>query len=145
MCKSSYVYTFEPLPHYGDIIEANISVNNMNNKMALFRAGVSDSTGRTTIVFNGVRYDVEVTKLDDILDTFNNVGLVKIDVEGMESNVIRGAMKFLSKFKPRLFCEALNTEAMLEIDNLVCQLGYQRTANVFNASPTYEWKHPDGI
>ena len=43
--------------------------------------------------------------LDFIIDSFENVSVIKIDVEGFEIQVLKGAEKFLNKFKPAIAIE----------------------------------------
>jgi FkbM family methyltransferase len=45
------------------------------------------------------------TTLDDYIKDYAKVDVVKIDVEGAEAAVMRGAQKFLEKFKPTIFLE----------------------------------------
>ncbi len=56
---------------------------------------------------NRIAIDVEyeATKLDDFIDTYENVDIVKIDVEGAEIQVLKGAKRFFNKFRPVGFLE----------------------------------------
>ena len=45
------------------------------------------------------------TTLNDYINDYTKVDVVKIDVEGAECAVLRGAQKFLEKFKPIIFLE----------------------------------------
>jgi len=56
---------------------------------------------------NRIAIDVEyeTTKLDDFIYEHDNVDIVKIDVEGAEQAVFRGARQFFDKFKPIVFLE----------------------------------------
>lgn len=49
--------------------------------------------------------DVRVERLDDIAADFGSVALVKIDVEGFEPQVLRGAAKFLRDQRPVIVFE----------------------------------------
>ena len=73
-----------------------------------------------------VRLDTEVIALN-----IKKVSLIKIDVEGYELNVIRGALNTIRKFKPILFVE-LNEENLKQyghssetLVNLLWELGYR--------------------
>ncbi len=44
-------------------------------------------------------------KLDDYVDAFNKVDVIKIDVEGAEILVLNGAKNFLEKHRPAIFLE----------------------------------------
>ena len=54
---------------------------------------------------------INVTTLDDYLMgmELDSVNFIKIDVEGFEINVLKGAKKIIEKFKPSLFIEVENT------------------------------------
>ena len=49
-------------------------------------------------------YDVKVTTLDQISTKYNLLknGLVKMDIEGAEMEALRGGMKFMKEYKPKL-------------------------------------------
>ena len=49
--------------------------------------------------------DVEVVRLDDELASLDRIDLIKIDTEGFEFEVLKGASSILEKFKPKLFVE----------------------------------------
>jgi hypothetical protein len=70
------------------------------------------------------------------------VALIKIDVEGMEPQVLAGATDLLSRYRPRVFAEAHTDQ---DFERVLAQLrphGYVATGRVFNASPTYEFVVP---
>ncbi len=77
--------------------EAFISFNRFNPG----GASLSEDSGTTK---------VQVEKLDDVLDSADlpaesKVSLIKIDVEGMEADVIRGATKTIEKYRPIVLFE----------------------------------------
>jgi len=51
----------------------------------------------------GIKHSVVSRKLDSL--EINNVGLIKIDVEGFEKQVLEGASKTINDFKPNLIIE----------------------------------------
>jgi FkbM family methyltransferase len=51
---------------------------------------------------------------------------IKIDVEGMELEVLRGAKEILTQTRPLLIVEALENEAEIEIRNLLNTVGYTK-------------------
>lgn len=68
---------------------------------------------------------VEVKKLDDY--KFNDVDLIKIDVEGHEFNVIEGAIETIKNSFPILLVEIEQRHTKKPIDdifNLILQIGY---------------------
>ncbi|WP_102419020.1 FkbM family methyltransferase [Mycobacterium sp. 4858] len=69
--------------------------------------------------------DVPVKRLDDL--HLDNVGLIKIDVEGHELAVLRGAQDTLTRNRPAVLVEAEerhHPNAVLEITALLTGLGY---------------------
>jgi hypothetical protein len=73
-------------------------------------------------------YDIPVTSIDDyVQENSLNVGLIKLDVEGAESNVIEGAINTIKTQKPLLIISIYHTpkdffEIKPKLENL--QLGY---------------------
>lgn len=70
--------------------------------------------------------DVPMQRLDDL--HLDDVGLVKIDVEGHELAVLRGAVDTLSRNRPTIVVEAEDrhhANAVAEITALLTELGYQ--------------------
>ena len=120
---------FEPFPENAIIIKSMISLNkNLNIK--LVEKAVSDKS--ETLNFN-INSDntmgklqnsnfenfnlnssqllVETIKLDDFIESGNPVpSLIKIDVEGAEEFVLKGAINLLEQFKPTLFIEIHSNE-----------------------------------
>jgi len=118
------VLAFEPVPSSYQKLAMNISLNNFKNIVAENLA-ISDKT--ETLYFDPATYynsggifmmksssenllSVNAIKLDDYVEAFhlNRIDFIKIDVEGFELNVLRGAVKSCHKFKPSLFIEVNN-------------------------------------
>ena len=74
----------------------------------------------------GARQGPPVTRivLDDFLDV-DRLKLVKIDVEGMESQVLRGARRTLARFKPLLYVENAFADKSPELVAVLKELGYR--------------------
>jgi protein O-GlcNAc transferase len=73
------------------------------------------------------------------LDSFNIApDLIKIDVENMEVDVLKGAEKTIRTHKPALFVELVHN--LEEADIMLADWGYTRKAK-FNATPTYHYVH----
>ncbi|MBF0282125.1 MAG: FkbM family methyltransferase [Zetaproteobacteria bacterium] len=101
----------EPIPDTFDHLRDNINLNGMRDRVTALNVGVGEKEGvlRFTSSQDTVNHvlsedeakgmpsmEVPVQRLDDILNNVNPV-LIKIDVEGFESNVIKGANSVLSK------------------------------------------------
>jgi len=52
-----------------------------------------------------VDVEYETVKLDDFINDYEKVDIIKIDVEGAEIDVLKGAKRFFDKFKPICFLE----------------------------------------
>lgn len=82
------------------------------------------------------REKVPVARLDDF--GLQNVGLMKIDVEGMEPAVLRGAKDTIRRSHPVLYVEA-ETPAAHERNVREIPRGYEHTGT-FGATPLEEWQ-----
>lgn len=97
-----HLTTFEPVPLNTDVIARNIELNKIEN-VTLVRAAVGLKTGRTWITDEsnaqvsgpGQGIEVDVVALDDYAHL--NPTLLKIDVEGFEAEVLKGAQNVLAK------------------------------------------------
>lgn len=70
--------------------------------------------------------DVDVVTLDAEVDTWDigarRIAMIKIDVEGAEVDVVRGAMEVLARHRPILYVEA--REHVSELSRILGGLGY---------------------
>jgi len=62
-------------------------------------------------------------RLDDVCDKLGNVLLIKIDVDGMEVEVIRGALELIRKHKPLIWFECYDTIKLGVIKGLLTDCG----------------------
>jgi FkbM family methyltransferase len=124
--ETGTVHSFEPDPINHTFIERNINLNNFKN-ILLFPLGFGDVEGTFKIhTFNernkGMNRiiidtdntksyrEIKITTIDSYVKDKNiqKIDLIKIDVEGFEFNVLRGATKTLTEFNPILFIELDN-------------------------------------
>lgn len=134
------VFAFEPQRVVFQTLNANIALNSMTNvytfqnalgskKKEIFIPSINYEKNNN---FGGISIDgfeegesVNQLTLDSFIKRFDSVKLVKIDVEGMESEVINGAKRFIKKFKPFLYIENDRQEKSKELIELVQSLGYK--------------------
>lgn len=139
---SRHVYAYEPNPKIFEVLARSVDRPNVT----LSRAALSESSGEATLAiprgrtafsnqlaslrrdkFAGPVLEVTVAtrRLDD--EDVGPVGFVKIDVEGFERQVIRGAEQTIRAFRPVLLVEieeAHTGEPADETIDLVRGLGY---------------------
>ncbi|MEO8149871.1 MAG: FkbM family methyltransferase [Bacteroidia bacterium] len=121
--SNGQVYGFEPMPYIYQKCLHNISLNQFKN-ITLENLALSDQTEKLIIndPMNGNsggtfvsrnpnpnpgKITINALTLDQYVSQhqIKNMHLIKIDVEGFETNVLRGAMQTLTNFKPILYIE----------------------------------------
>lgn len=111
------VYAFEPQKTIFQYLSANMVLNNFAH-VSCFNKAVSDKVGTIQIPdidyqkgtnFGAVRLDaerpgeVDVVAIDDL--ALPRCDLIKIDVEGMEPHVLKGAEQTMERFEPIVYTE----------------------------------------
>jgi FkbM family methyltransferase len=106
------VLAFEPAPERYDDLVAGIAVNRLDNVQP-FCIGLADGSGERVLdlrgspsmahaTHNGHTAHVSVRRLDDVLAEHgvDRVRFIKIDVEGLEPEVLLGAERVLASSRP---------------------------------------------
>ena len=119
------VIAIEPHPERFHYLERNIALNDLTN-VTCVQCAIGAEKGRLTLFDvdptlgprpldvsiqpgRGTEFEVPMRTLDELLDELGNppdISLVKIDVEGYESDVLAGMPRLLST-RPRLVVEVL--------------------------------------
>ena len=138
--KKGEVIAFEPVPSTYAILKENKSLNKMNNlQLNSFALGSknenvliyeeTNNRGGASIAIKRSENDgipVEVKRLDElILD--RPVQLIKIDVEGLELEVLKGGEQLIRKDHPALiveYSESRVEEGALDMFNWLKDLGF---------------------
>jgi len=130
---SGKVYAFEPLDANAELAERSIRENGFEGRVVFDRAAVGPSSGSATLTFpvetlnSGGAYllrpgtaplagnltnSVSQVALDDLNlhQLARAVRLIKMDVEGAEPLVIRGAVRLLKTAKPLILSEIHPTQ-----------------------------------
>lgn len=131
------VYAFEPQRLIFQTLCANLALNSLTNGHA-FNMAVGAAPGTATLPvidptglnnFGGVSLKaanqgevVQVAALDDL--ELAACRLIKIDVEGMEREVLSGAAKTLERFRPILYVENNQADKSDALIRAIDQLGY---------------------
>jgi len=108
VCKS-HTISFEPIPSTCNILRDNIMLNRLAQNVEIYNCGIGeeesvlsfskdlDSINHVVIDKEEIEtIDIKVKPLDEML-VAENPSLMKIDVEGFETPVIKGAKKVLRK------------------------------------------------
>lgn len=132
------VLSFEPDPETYKLLKENIVLNGLDNVNALNMA-CSDISQDVTLwkskehpATNSIEEEihdsspiiVHSNKLDNLLKTFDNIALIKIDAEGAEERIIKGAMQILLAQKPKIIFEASTIERLIYTGYLLSIIGY---------------------
>lgn len=101
--------SIEPIPSTFKHLRRNVRVNGIENLVSLECCGLADRPGRLRFIadagvmnrvapnhYSGETMEVPVRALDDIIGEFRPV-LLKIDVEGFEENVLKGAQNVVDE------------------------------------------------
>ena len=74
--------------------------------------------------------------IDSIQNKFNDVSVIKIDVEGYEYNVLKGAKNLITKHKPVIIIE-IGVDNIDRVHTLLNELGYQLYKTLLNENFIY--------
>lgn len=127
------IYAFEAHPKTYQILKFNISeYKNIHS----FNFGIGSkedvlklhsnrhNLGGSSFVYDqksGLHYNVKIKKLDQFKDKLKNIGLIKIDVEGMEFDVIEGANEIITNNRPLILFEQSDQDFDKNGDSKVIQ------------------------
>ena len=124
------VYAFEPVDANADLLERSITENGFGGRVRFQRAAVGAAAGTATLTFaaetlnSGGAYllrdgsaplagnttkDVPLVALD-LLELRRPVRFIKMDVEGAEPQVLRGAARILAEDRPVILSELHPTQ-----------------------------------
>ena len=139
---SKKVYAFEPNPKSFKILQKTVDKN-----VKVFPYALSDKSSYDFLKIprgekgysnqggsiRNVKLDkkfaklkVETKKIDDL--RLNNIGFIKIDAEGVELKILKGAKKLIKKYKPTLLIEIEERYISKSIEktlNQILNLGYR--------------------
>jgi protein O-GlcNAc transferase len=149
-CPSTKVISLEPERECFNFLRANMTANSVkefevynvgawdeNKKAYLSKFSSYKDMGLSRIVNEPTDYEVDLVSLDEFID--EEVGLIKVDVEGSEPKVLNGAREIITKYKPIIVCETAKPNEKAMLNELLGTLGYPPTTLKFNATPTYIW------
>ena len=141
--RSGEVYAFEPQTAIFQLLATNCVLNDLTN-VRLYNEGCAAQRGEIEIAepdyagtqnFGGLslatlaqgastrRRKVPVRPLDETYDG-DRLRLIKIDVEGMEAQVLAGAAHMIARFRPALYVENDVTARSPALIEAIWALGY---------------------
>ena len=150
------VFAFEPQPVVFQNLCANLAMNGLQNVVAYNKA-CGDQLGYTFFPdidyrqeanfgsisidqFKDVRFGqrIDICKLDEI--EFQKINLLKIDAEGMETEIISGASDHVKQYRPVLFVENDRPEKSEQLINAIFDLDYRLWWSVTPLFNPDNWK-----
>lgn len=115
--QNGHVYAFEFMPENLEIYNKNMALNpEIVKNITLVQKAVSDKSGKEiNFVFNGPgtnihseksesTFTAETVSIDDYVEQNNieKIDFIKMDIEGSEEEALKGAVKTIKKYKPKL-------------------------------------------
>lgn len=142
---TAVVHAFEPVTSTYLAAAQNIKLNSLEQKISITRAALGAASERRTIDLtyggrqgtlmdgfltearSGERQEIPVERLDDYCAArqIDHVDVLKIDVEGFEVEVLRGASRLLPRTRAVLM-EWHSSELALEADAILTAAGMHR-------------------
>jgi FkbM family methyltransferase len=117
------VYAWEPSRRVLRFLHRNVALNRLSHRVMVHQLAASDSEGTSEFyecddsAYGGIkdthrrpviaRYQVERTTIDRFVELhgITRMDVLKIDVEGHETEVIRGAFGSIARFRPVILAE----------------------------------------
>lgn len=136
---SGKVIAFEPLSENANELRDNVKINNLE-QVTIEEVAVSDKDGISEFFIGqhntqgsivstengaGQKVEVKTQKLDNYIKASGHLpDFIKIDVEGAETNVLKGYTEFISKSYPVFFIESHSRENEDYIYSFLASHGY---------------------
>jgi len=130
------IYSFEPIKDTFKILKKNVEINEISEKVKIFNIGLSDkkTNGSVSLYVQNNIGGIHVKQNENgtlLLDKLDNIKIeedvidfIKIDVEGHEFQVLRGAEATLKKYKPIIFVETFFDKKQ-KVHEYLTNLGYR--------------------
>ncbi len=141
------IHTFEPHPDNFALLQHNIQQNDLCDFVVMHNKGVSNFSGVQNLCFHTednsgnfladkdihttvqehdyLQHQVEVVRLDDLLDTVDHVDLLKLDIQGGEPNALIGAEQIISRDRPKIAVEAYaGVPSTAKIQEILAEYNY---------------------
>lgn len=140
--RAGRVVAVEPQPAIFRVLSANLAINSLNNVIAHqcgcgpsrgqmsvpivdYSAESLHNSGSVSLLPESTGHLVEIVPVDELSSGLSAVRLLKIDVEGMEFDVLSGARAVIDKFRPILYVENDRVEKSKDLIELIMSMGYR--------------------
>lgn len=146
------VLAIEPDLDNFELLTRNVKANGLEQLVEAYRGAAWDKSGfvsltqkiegnRGTFAASESSAGIEATTIDDLVGN-QTVGAIKIDVEGSEQHVLKGAQKVLRTQKPLVSLELHDSSARTEASEFLEEHGYVLAA-ISGPSDNYLWIHTE--
>ena len=148
-CNATKVYSFEIDEAIFGILKNNMEHNCEPGRYHLADIGILDKKGFVdlsdtnhlnagmTKIVNVEGSHREVDTLDNVMEGVDNIALIKMDVEGFEVDIVRGAEHILETQSPVIFAELATKAELKAFKQAVAKFGYDTDMVNYAATPTY--------
>jgi FkbM family methyltransferase len=123
------VYAFEPVEH--QILLDNVNLNKAGSRIRVFKTALGADYGQASekakCTLQTGEGTIPVVPMDSIeIPNNEKLSLIKIDVEGMEIDVLQGGIQTIRAYKPVILTEEWERETTQGIMKLLTPLGYEK-------------------
>jgi FkbM family methyltransferase len=137
-CQSTQVISFEPDRRYFPLLSRNTLAL---GKVEVLEQALSEREERVRIGgYSGrarERLDiVQATTLDAVLRGRERVALIKVDVDGLDVPILRGARETIARCRPYIAVECPTEPGMKALRKLLGEINYE-IAGTYCATPTH--------
>lgn len=134
--KYGKVFSFEPLPENVKFLKKHVEINNYKN-ILIFDNAVSDKSGHAFFkkedsrsqgrLSDSGKFKVEMIAIDDWIASkkLSIPNVMKIDTEGAEMNVLKGAENALKANRPIIFLSIHSGESRKKCCDYLLSMGYK--------------------
>lgn len=137
------VVAFEANPATYEKLVANLDLNPWLDIEAhcygLGDDGYRASVDRRMVVHRDDQGDAEVRRFD-AWHQIDDLAVVKVDVEGMEADVLTGMARHLEEQGPTVYAECHTDEATAAVDAVLAPHGYAITRHIHMGSTMVRWE-----
>ena len=134
------VISIEPERRNITLLKKNVELNKLKN-VSIIEKGVYSKKGKMTFYLDDfgtgghslLKEDVKkkeiirIDTIDNIIKSLNikKINIIKMDVEGVEIDALKGAEKTIKKSRPKIIFEAVKEEEKKKIENFLSQYNYK--------------------